>query len=262
MAGQGALFNNRNRLAVLLSDNRAALLRGRVGRGQGRGMTNPGHLPAANERTRPMDFTFAGIRRSLTSTLAAAAVALTGMTAAPTQARADDDLIKFLLGATALAIVVQGVKSGNARVHVPQQAPNVLPAHCAETLRIRDRNVSVYNAHCLNNAHLRGLPDQCHEVVRTNHGNRGVYRARCLTRNGFVEGGGHVVTPPRQDRARVLPGACAVRYRGRGGVLQGYDASCLTNAGLRRLPQSCQARRYNGQVYDAQCLVDAGFRRR
>ena len=211
-----------------------------------------------------MRLTFSRLRRSMTSALAAAAVAITGMTAAPTPAKADDDLIKFLLGATALAIVVQGVKSGRAQAHVPQLAPNVLPAHCAEALHIRDRTVSVYNAQCLNAAHVRNLPAQCHEVVRTNHGNRGVYRARCLTRAGFAEGGGggHVVTPPRSERVRALPQECAVRYRARGGVQRGYDASCLTDAGLRRLPQDCQARRYNGQVYDAQCLIDAGFRRR
>ena len=210
-----------------------------------------------------MRFTFSTLRRSMTSTLAAAAVAFTGMTAAPTAARADDDLIKFLLGATALAIVVQGVKSGRAQGHVPQVASNVLPAHCAESLHIRDRNVPVYNAQCLNNSHVRNLPAQCHEVVRTNHGNRGVYRTRCLTRAGFkVAGGGQVVTPPRQERARVLPQACAVRYRARGGLQQGYDATCLTNAGLRRLPQNCQAPRYNGQIYSAECLINAGFRRR
>jgi hypothetical protein len=53
-----------------------------------------------------------------------------------------------------------------------------------------------------------------------------------------------------------------VRYRARGGLQQGYDATCLTNAGLRRLPQNCQAPRYNGQIYSAECLINAGFRRR
>lgn len=215
-----------------------------------------------------MRFSFTTLRRSMTSTLAAAAVAFTGMSVAPTPAKANDDVIKFLLGATALAIVVHGVKSGRAQAHVPPvTAPRTLPAECRETLRVRHRDVQVYNAHCLHNAHVRNLPAQCYEVVRTNHGNRGVYRARCLRDAGFREargGGNHapVVTPPRHENARVLPQKCAVRYRARGGLHQGYDASCLSNAGLRRLPQRCEAPRYNGQVLDAQCLINAGFRRR
>lgn len=269
MAGQRVLFNNDKRLVALLSDNRAALLRVRAAQADGRDRINPrAPWPAAKpERTAPMRFTLANLRRSMTSTLAAAAVAVTGMTAMPTPAAANDDLIKFLLGATALAIVVQGVRSGNAQVHIPQvSAPRTLPAECRETLQVRNRHVSVYNAHCLQNAHVRNLPAQCHEVVRTNHGNRGIYRERCLQESGWrVGGGGHhgpVVTPPRHEGARALPQECAIRYRVRGGIAQGYDAGCLSNAGLRRLPQSCEARRYDGQVFDAQCLIDAGFRRR
>jgi hypothetical protein len=213
-----------------------------------------------------MRFTFAHLRRSVTSSMAAAAVAAAGLAAAPAQA--NDDVIKFLLGATALAIVVHGVRSGNAAVHVPQiSTARTLPVECRETLQVRKRHVQVYNAQCLNNAHVRNLPAQCHEVVRTNHGNRGIYREQCLHDAGWrvASGGAHhapVVTPPRQHKARALPQECAVRYRIRGGVAQGYDANCLSNAGLRRLPQNCEARRYNGQVYDAQCLIDAGFRQR
>ncbi len=215
-----------------------------------------------------MKFTLSGLRRSMTSTLAAAAVAVTGMVAVPTTARANDDVIKFLLGATALAIVVHGVKSGRAQGHVPHvSAPRTLPAECRETLQVRHREVRVYNAHCLQSAGVRNLPAQCHEVVRTNHGNRGVYRQRCLRDAGWsvAQGGGQhapIVTPPRQQQARVLPQACAVRYRSRGGLQQGYDTNCLSNAGVRRLPQNCAAPRYNGQVLDAQCLINAGFRRR
>lgn len=218
-----------------------------------------------------MRFTFANLRRSMTSTLAAAAVAVTGMTAMPTPATANDDLIKFLLGATALAIVVHGVKSGRAQAHVPQVTapPRSLPAECRETLQVRNRHVDVYNAQCLQNASVRNLPAQCHEVVRTNHGNRGIYRERCLQDAGWRVagggGGGHqdtIVQPPQRERAHGLPQHCAVRYHSRGCLKQGYDTNCLNNAGLRRLPQNCEARRYNGQVLDAQCLIDAGYRRR
>jgi hypothetical protein len=205
------------------------------------------------------------LRRAVTSTFAAGAVALAGL-AAPTPAAANDDLIKFLLGATALAVVVHSAKKGNAQVHVHTPAPQArtLPAHCLETLRVKHRDVQVYNAHCLQQAQVWNVPDRCYEVVRTNHGNRGVYRAQCLIDAGWrpAQGGGHV-TPPRDDRpARALPQSCEIRYRARGELRQGYDAACLRDAGLRRLPESCIARRTDGQVYNAECLIDAGYRRR
>jgi hypothetical protein len=203
------------------------------------------------------------LRRAVTSTFAAGAVALAGL-AAPTPAAANDDLIKFLLGATALAVVVHAAKKGNAQVHFPAPSPRTLPAQCAETLRINHRDVQVYNAHCLQQAQVWNLPDRCFEVVRTNHGNRGVYRSQCLIDAGWrpAHGGGHV-TPPRNDhQARVLPQSCEIRYRTRGEFRQGYDAACLSNAGLRRLPEGCIARRSDGQIYNAQCLIDAGYRRR
>ena len=205
------------------------------------------------------------IRRALTSTLAAGAVALAGI-AAPKPAAANDDLIKFLLGATALAVVVHAAKKGNAQVHVHTPAPQArtLPAHCQETFRIKHRDVQVYNAHCLQQAQIHNLPDRCYEVVRTNHGNRGIYRGQCLTDAGWrVDRGDHHANPPRDDRrARVLPHSCEIRYRARGELHKGYDTDCLHDAGLRRLPQHCVARRSNGQIYNAQCLVDAGYRRR
>lgn len=212
-----------------------------------------------------MRFTFATIRRSLTSALAAGAVALTGLSAAPAQARSDD-LIKFLLGATAVAVIVHAARQGNAQVHVaPPSHPRALPDHCREILHIRHREVTVFNAQCLQQAHVRHLPDHCYEVVRTNHGNRGVYRAQCLTEAGF-----HIAAnPPRRhveptrphQPARFLPQSCEIRYRTRDGLRSGYDAQCLRQSGLRNLPEQCVARRTNGQVFQAQCLIDAGFRR-
>ena len=212
-----------------------------------------------------MRFSFATIRRSLTSSLAAGALALSSMVAAPNQAQANDDLIKFLLGATAVAVIAHAARKGNAQVVVtPPSSPRALPEHCREVLHVRHREVHVFNAQCLQNAHIRHLPDRCYEVVRTNHGNRGVYRAQCLSEAGF-----HTVhaQPPRhveppRHQAKVLPQSCEIRYRARGEILRGYETSCLRDAGLRRLPESCLARRSNGQIYNAQCLIEAGYRRR
>lgn len=211
-----------------------------------------------------MRLSFATLRRSLTSTLAAGALALSGMLAAPSPAQANDDLIKFLLGATAVAVIAHAARKGNAQVVVtPPANPHALPEHCREILHVRHREVHVFNAQCLQNAHIRHLPDHCYEVVRTNHGNRGVYRAQCLSDAGF-----HAVhaQPPRhveppRHQAKVLPQACAIRYRARGDVHHGYDTACLHQTGLRRLPESCVVRRSNGQIYNAQCLIEAGYRR-
>lgn len=214
---------------------------------------------------------FSNLRTRLTGGIAVAALTLGVIGTAPMPARADDALIKFLLGAAAVAVVVHGLKSGDAQtVHVPRHRPGsrVLPHQCRETLRIRNRDIEVYNARCLNRAGLHNLPQRCHETVRTNRGQRGVYRARCLTRAGFQPQAEPRRAPPRhaaprpQPQPTVLPRQCAITYSYRGNHHRGFDAACLRRNGLRNLPQNCVVRGSNGNIYGAQCLRDAGYRRR
>lgn len=200
---------------------------------------------------------FSKVRQRTTSLLAASALAIAALGAAPTPASASDDqLLKFLLGATAVAIIVHSASRAQGRA---QAAPaRGLPQHCRETLSIRGRHVVVYNAQCMHRAGLRNLPAQCHETIRTNHGMRSVYRARCLEAQSPRRG------PPSHARGRGpgLPGWCSTSYQYRGRWHEGYSASCLQQAGVRNLPSTCLVAGSGGKVYAAQCLRSEGHGRR
>ncbi len=205
---------------------------------------------------------------------AAVAVAVAGVVSAPTQARAsDDDLIRFLLGAAAVAVIVHSF-SDRPRDTSRRYTGNVLPDHCRETLRARGRLVEVYNAHCLQRAGLNRLPHHCAETVPTNRGDRRVFRERCLTQAGYrtesrYQQPRHPQRPalpqrPSQPSRAVLPQRCEISYRQRGQSARGYDGSCLSRAGLRNLPGHCalNARTERGgqlTIYNARCLTDAGY---
>ncbi|TVP72448.1 MAG: hypothetical protein EA339_06640 [Rhodobacteraceae bacterium] len=194
------------------------------------------------------------LRSRLTGLVAGSAL-LVGASMTPAQA-SDDQLLKLLLGATAVAVIVHTASRAQSQPRQSQPAhARGLPAQCRETLRIRGQHVSVYNAHCLQSAGFHRLPAQCHEVVRTNRGPRAVYRARCLERGVSAGRGDH-------RRAQILPDWCRTRYTYRGQRFSGYDGACLQSAGLGNLPATCQVGRHGGGIYSAQCLQDRGFRRR
>ncbi|MCC5955764.1 MAG: hypothetical protein JJU07_06650 [Natronohydrobacter sp.] len=192
-------------------------------------------------------------RQRSTSLLAASALAISAIGASTAPASASDDtLLKFLLGATAVAIIVHSASRGQG--HAQAAPARGLPQHCRETLGIHGRHVAVYNAHCLHRAGVRNLPQHCQETIRTNHGMRSVYRARCLEGHGPRRGA--------PARARGLPDWCATSYQYRGRWHEGYSASCLQHAGLRHLPATCLVSGSGGQVYAAQCLRREGHGRR
>lgn len=207
--------------------------------------------------------------------ISGAALVVAAVVSGTTPARAsNDDLIRFLLGAATVAVIV---RSFNDRDPTPDRRyrADELPAHCAETLRVRRQHVTVYNAQCLSRAGVHNLPQRCYEAIPTNHGTRQVYRAQCLERSGYrvatTETRPHrprevVPTVPHRPAAMWLPRECALNYRQAGRRIQGYDGACLQQAGLRRLPQSCAMEARNGNrrqtIYDADCLLSVGYRRR
>ncbi len=205
---------------------------------------------------------------------AAAVLALASVTTAPTQARAsDDELIRFLLGAAAVAVIVHSFtdrpRESRPRDTGRRYTGNVLPGHCLETLRVRGRHVDVYNARCLRQAGVTRLPGRCAETIPTNRGQRHIYREQCLLNAGFRPEARHWQEdrrhrPSRPHRA-VLPAQCEITYRHRGDRMRGYDGACLSRSGLRSLPESCalRARQERGghlTIYNARCLHDAGYR--
>lgn len=154
------------------------------------------------------------VARKLTTTISAVAIALAGMTAAAVPARANnDDIAKFLFGATTLFIIGSAIANGNRGhaqpqpqrpvvVHPPrpphghghgygQNRPPVLPAACA--ISISGAGHSYYGERCLRDNGVRvALPARCERTMRTNRGNRTVYEGQCLVNAGFqVEQRGH-----------------------------------------------------------------------
>lgn len=191
---------------------------------------------------------------------AAAALAVAALTTSATPARASDDaLFKFLLGATAVAIIVSAASQPQAKSKQPRRDPRALPAHCRETLSIRGRHVTAYNAACLRDAGVRNLPQHCVETLRTNRGHRQLYRARCLEQAGFYAA---TDTSRNAQQRQVLPRQCSTQYTYRGQRHHGYSASCLQRAGVRNMPSSCLVRGTDGRIYSATCLRDHGVARR
>lgn len=138
------------------------------------------------------------LARIFTSTVAAAALALSGLAAAATPARADDDLVKFLAGATALVIIGTALSnSSDRRVYRSDRRnprgdyrgrPIVLPRHCAIEIDARNRARQVYyQEHCLNQAGIQiwRLPRHCEATLRAHRRRETIYPAECLRREGF-----------------------------------------------------------------------------
>lgn len=145
------------------------------------------------------------LARILTSTAAAAALALSGLAVSAAPARAGDDLIKFLAGATALVIIGTALSDrSDRRTHrhdwhgrrhdhrTPRGnyrgRPIVLPHHCAIEIDARNRARQVYyGERCLSNAGIQTwrLPRQCEATLRAHRRSETVYPAECLRREGF-----------------------------------------------------------------------------
>lgn len=243
-------------------------------------------LPAPGAR-------FRSASRRLTLLVAAGAVALTALAAGSRPARAGDaeDILRFLAGAVIIGAIVNAVNDN----HDPQYISRwELPGSCLETVRVRGRNIQVYNARCLRRAGYSGLPNRCSREFRINGHRRHGYVAECLYDAGYSRrGGGHYDSPPpyyndneppyfdvpgmrppfglpisppltrgpspRYDN--VLPSSCSVRYRDNGRRRTGYWGGCLRDHGFTNLPRSCRRRTGQGEsIYNRRCLRDAGYR--
>jgi hypothetical protein len=138
-----------------------------------------------------------------TGLLAAAAIALTGLSAQPAAAQ-DRDLARFLAGAALVAIIATAASRNRAEAEAPRYGQRygqhqrghawgrraVLPASCSIQVRNRGRNELLYNQRCLERAGFHRLPRQCERELRTNRGSRTVLSGACLQQAGFrVEAG-------------------------------------------------------------------------
>lgn len=130
-----------------------------------------------------------------------AAVAVTGITvatASPAKA-GNDDLAKFLFGATALIIIGKAISDSDAqaaekyqpgRKYTPKPKPRfskALPGRCLRRHHTWDGRVRMMGRNCLNKhyRHVNRLPESCRTRVRTDNGVRRGYQMRCLRNKGF-----------------------------------------------------------------------------
>lgn len=227
-------------------------------------------MPAPGPRYRHLS-------RRLTMFVAGAAIALAGLAAASRPARADaEDILRFLAGAVIIAAIVNAVDDNQSPRYIDRW---VLPDSCLETVRVNWRDITVYNARCLNRAGYQNLPNNCLRNFQVNgHGRRG-YVAECMWDAGYRRQGNGYYPGPHQPRAEppvssppfnyghnnrynVLPSHCEVAYRDNGQRRNGYWGSCLRNSGLRGLPQQCRLNTRGGDdIYNRRCMVNAGYTR-
>ncbi len=202
--------------------------------------------------------------------LLAVAVALAGLAASTAPARASDDLVRFLLGAAALAVIVGAVDDRHRARHLGHR---VLPDSCKETARVRGRSIDIYHARCLRRAGYHSLPQHCHVDLRTHHGRRAGYVAHCLHQAGY-RAERYALRPHRHQQSRPqhrhhrrpavihLPARCEMHYRQSGQRVWGFDGRCLSRHGLSDLPRRCMVRDHAGNRYfNGPCLTNAGYRR-
>jgi hypothetical protein len=146
---------------------------------------------------------------------AAAAIALTGITATPAAALDKNarEFLGVLLGMAVLGAVINEANKGNARPQ-PQPQPRRAPPPNTN-----------WGNNGWNDNHNNGwenratwLPGKCLRTVRLNSGNREVVSAQCLRDEGVT--------------AR-LPSNCAFDIRTDWGTQRVYGTSCLCDAGFR-----------------------------
>ncbi|MEP2891704.1 hypothetical protein [Tateyamaria sp.] len=158
------------------------------------------------------------IQRPFIATIAAAAIAITGFSAAPARA-SDNDAAKALAIVLGLAVAGAVIHKRNddkkarresythkpvpqthkrtvspQRKHVqPRPLPSkvnrkLLPKGCLSNLRTdRGRHIQAFGQNCLsrNYKFSSSLPQHCGQRVRTRHGAGYAYEAQCLSRQGY-----------------------------------------------------------------------------
>ncbi|HKL05514.1 MAG TPA: hypothetical protein VJ929_06860 [Roseovarius sp.] len=145
------------------------------------------------------------LHRQFIAAVLAAAVAVTGLTAAP--ARADNDAAKVIAGVAALAIIGAAVADANKskRPKVIYQAP---PAYGHQKHQARHKGYKAHKRHKAQSRHQR-------------------HNRHVQTHRGYWQGG---AVSHRAQKRVALPNACLIANNGGRAV---YSARCLERRGLR-----------------------------
>lgn len=142
--------------------------------------------------------------RQLIALTTAAALALSGFTAAPAEAKSKDAL-KLLLGAAAVGLLLNQLSKNNAQAVTrrpdPKRGDNdfdydgdyrqsvarqTIPSECLMDVTVNGRLREVVSSRCAREFGLaQQLPAECAFDVRTNAGSRSVYGPQCLRDYGY-----------------------------------------------------------------------------
>ena len=167
--------------------------------------------------------------RKFISTLCAAAVAVTSLSAAPAHAEDNNDLARALAAVLGVAIIGKIIHESNkdddhrvTRRHDPQPQYRVPPPRKVDRAphRVQPRDLP---RRVKRDTHRRAdrklLPGQCLRSFDTRRGTVVMFGKRCLENNYRF--------------ASRLPQFCAQRVKTRNGKRRGYDARCLRQDGYR-----------------------------
>ena len=146
--------------------------------------------------------------RKFIATVAAAAIAVTGIGATPAAA-GDDDVARALAAIVGLAIVGAAIndakqdrRAQHRRVqprhshrphHVapkplpPRVSRHLLPGDCLRSFGTYEGRVRLFTQRCLqrNYRFVNSLPSRCYRRIETSRGQRYGYSPRCLRRSGY-----------------------------------------------------------------------------
>ena len=111
------------------------------------------------------------MKNKLIAITTAAAIALTGITAAPAQAGPNDELARFLFGAAVIGIIVNEANKHNTRVVVTTN---------------KHHKVKKHKKHKKHLVYKSNKPRQCLRQRWTNHGWKKFYNKRCMASKGWV----------------------------------------------------------------------------
>lgn len=126
------------------------------------------------------------MKRQLTAMVTAFALVFTSVVATPIKARSnEDDLLKLLLGAAAVAIIIHELNDPKPVPH-SYRGRKVIPDECLMDVRVNGRRMEVVSGRCVRRAGIsRPLPSDCAFDIRTDHGRRTVYGQKCLRSHGW-----------------------------------------------------------------------------
>lgn len=156
---------------------------------------------------------FRSLSKSLAAASLAVAVALSGLAASTTEARADNDALRTFLGAAAGIVILGNIldnRHGQRNTHhyyghapvtryvAPPSshyiAPQVIvpqlvaPRSCHRRFEGPNVDMRAFGAACMHQhvPHYAALPNSCRERIFTYQGWRDVYDAQCLYSHGWV----------------------------------------------------------------------------